>query len=43
MEVRDLAFFKKWLQSNKNFTYSFNEFFLIIKLCNFIRVILLFY
>jgi hypothetical protein len=35
METRDLAFFKKWLQSNKNFTYSFNEFFLFIKLSKF--------
>ena len=35
METRDLGFFKKWLQSNKNFTYSFNEFFLFVKLCKF--------
>jgi len=35
METSDLAFFKKWLQSNKNFTYSFNEFFVFNKLCKF--------
>jgi hypothetical protein len=35
METSDLAFFKKWLQSNKNFTYSFNEFFLFNKICKF--------
>ncbi len=35
METSDLAYFKKWLQSNKNFTYSFNEFFLFNKLCKF--------
>jgi len=39
MEVSGLAYLKKWLQSNKNFTYSFNEFFLIIKLSNFIHCI----
>jgi hypothetical protein len=35
LELSDLGFFKKWLQSNKNFTYSFNEFFLFNKLCKF--------
>ena len=41
METSDLAYFKKWLQSNKNFTYSFNEFFLFNKLCKFHTNILL--
>jgi hypothetical protein len=36
IETNDSEFFKKWLQSNKNFTYSFTEFFLFNKLCNFI-------
>ena len=35
METSDLVFLKKWLQSNKNFTYSFYEFFLFNKLCKF--------
>ncbi len=35
METSDLVLLKKWLQSNKNFTYSFYEFFLFNKLCKF--------
>jgi hypothetical protein len=35
MGTSGLAFFQKWLQSNKNFTYSFNEFFLFNNLCKF--------